>query len=459
MCHIRWRILISSTKSEKLLWAADDGVEQDALVLSGRRPVGTFPIPLSRARLWSLSSPCATAVRPSAKLLRSPGPAAALRRHIAATGATHVRHPRTRYNHESQQFATNGANARSLQTMWEQILVAVVAVICAAVGAWAALHARRSLPASPQIISVDVAIADMTSFDGDRVVLDVKVLNNGGSTAYLSALKLQISRLVNAPAWDPIAPSINWLALRGAVEPSAKYDLKLPAGQNTAGHVAQVAISHALKAGEGDRFVVAIGTQEHQPNRLVYVVDVSAVHGGDRVTIDGPKVGLGFGMAGDSTHFPVADTAKSSPRLNQHPGSLDLNQRAAARDVEADVALLLRDVPRVRAAIDTELAAANKPPIDWTNARTRTSATEDLVPWLTSRGIAEASSSVVWRSQDFVEEQLDAFETRCRTFLTAVDGAMLDPAVARHLQYIRTSLVGIEAARSLLDASPRSFAS
>ncbi|WP_419703217.1 hypothetical protein [Promicromonospora sp. NFX87] len=338
--------------------------------------------------------------------------------------------------------------------MWE-LIVGVVTAACAVAGTWVVVRARRPLPANPHIVSVGVAIADMTSPGEDKVTLDIKVINNGGGNAHLTALELQIDRIVAAPVWDPIAPSVAWLTLRGAIEPTAKYDLMLPTVLDTVGRAVQVDIFHELKSGEGDRFVVTLGTLERHPNRLVYVADVSAVYGSKQKTTDGPRVGLGFGMTGDPTRFPVADPDQSAPNADQSLTSLSLNQRAAARDVEADVALLLRDVPRLRAAIDKEIAVASKPAINWGDARARSLAAQDLVPWLISQGMAEASSRTVWAPRDFVRERLDDFETRCRAFLAIVNGALLDPCLDEHLQYVKTSLVGIEAARGLLDASPR----
>ncbi|MEU2874161.1 hypothetical protein ABZ769_34035 [Streptomyces olivoreticuli] len=169
--------------------------------------------------------------------------------------------------------------------MLEVIIAAAAGVLGAAMGSWATLRSARSahrtaleaarIAPEPKEADVEVVEAfyvlsddvdpeerralverEQQDYYGTWVVLDIKLRNRGGQTAYVSGLQLQLSDIVNG--FRPVLPEPIYHPSRHMPErraaPSYFYKTYLESESQ------RVRISQVLQPGETDRFLVSIDT-------------------------------------------------------------------------------------------------------------------------------------------------------------------------------------------------------
>ncbi|MFE1383542.1 hypothetical protein ACFW6S_31805 [Streptomyces sp. NPDC058740] len=171
--------------------------------------------------------------------------------------------------------------------MLEAIIAAVAGVLGAAMGSWATLRSARSthrttLEAariSPEPTEADVEVVDalyVLSDDidpeerrtlvereqrdhyGTWVVLDIKLRNRGGQTAYVSGLYLQLSDIVNGfrPVLPDVVHHLDQIGHELRMPPSYTYKTYLENESQ------RVRVSQVLPPGETERFLVSVDTPQ-----------------------------------------------------------------------------------------------------------------------------------------------------------------------------------------------------
>ncbi|MCI3220876.1 hypothetical protein [Streptomyces sp. NP-1717] len=152
--------------------------------------------------------------------------------------------------------------------MQEAVIGGLGTIVGALIGAWAVSKARTPTKAHVDLVDASLILPEMlqpaerASLSGPtpELVIDVKLLNSGGQTAYVHALSLELSEIIyNAGTempriWDPEEDVLNRMNLQ---EWSARYGVYSHAelvlqGLPRKGKVA-IPLSQELKSGSVDR--------------------------------------------------------------------------------------------------------------------------------------------------------------------------------------------------------------
>ncbi|MEO3853076.1 hypothetical protein ABGB09_36595 [Streptomyces sp. B8F3] len=152
--------------------------------------------------------------------------------------------------------------------MQEAVIGGLGTIVGALIGAWAVAKARTPTKAHVALVDVSLILPEMlqpserASLSGPtpELVIDVKLLNNGGHTAYVHALSLELSEIIYNTGtempriWDPEEDTLNRMNLQVW---SARYGVYVHTEQVLQGvpRKAKVAIplSQELKSGSVDR--------------------------------------------------------------------------------------------------------------------------------------------------------------------------------------------------------------
>ncbi|TQS42023.1 hypothetical protein [Cryptosporangium phraense] len=250
--------------------------------------------------------------------------------------------------------------------------------------------------------------------------IDVRLVNSGTGTALIVGCDVEV---VWARRFTHVRPPVAKDDRSGAalLPPSAHYTVLLPspekavgrsfAGAKAAPHPLERAVrgsdglnlSHELKAGESDRFVIRAEVEPHGggtlfdhampgDDRLAYQVRLLISYLGGRKTQRLATDKVGIVSPANELRFPA-------------PG-----------EVRLLIDRFRREVSETESEIDAARLEAGNEPFDW--ARLRSSDALDVKALSDALGGRQSLTSAFLRPDDAVREFLDVLEEFCRSVLT-----------------------------------------
>jgi hypothetical protein len=149
--------------------------------------------------------------------------------------------------------------------MVEAAIGAAAGLTAAAVGAWAALYARR--PRKANVESVDAVLAptarvevlDAGTPTQMAPAVDVKMRNRGGEVAVLKRLTIEV---MHATRVDVLEAPMPYEEIVGYMQlpPSGRYGVRLPPAEKALGTRLDIDISHVIEPGGAERLEVPVQT-------------------------------------------------------------------------------------------------------------------------------------------------------------------------------------------------------
>ncbi|MFE7503860.1 hypothetical protein [Promicromonospora sp. NPDC057488] len=319
--------------------------------------------------------------------------------------------------------------------MLDVLIGAVVAIGCAALGVWATLRAARPRRPEPKVVSMDAIaeshgrekhapaglviisqessieyandsqrLLDSEQFRPDleylnRALLDIKLMNSGGGSAFLTAVILSIDHVTRIPRFS-LPPIEAVSVLESRLAPQALYGgVRLPAPLAAPGARVTVPISHVIAPDEGDRFQIEVGVGTPDVIDWVYMISVEMQHGAEHKRIAGPKVAFAF---------EVRRTDSISPRA-----------------MKSAVDSFFTEVRDQRKLVE-QAAAARGEKLDWgqigTLSKNRRRYDGDLLP-------------AFWQPRAAVNREIDLFEESCQIFLADLGDSHTLPSGLKRVRH------------------------
>jgi hypothetical protein len=280
-------------------------------------------------------------------------------------------------------------------------------IIAAAIGAWAALRARR--PALADVELLDVSAYEGFSISGPLSVVDLKLRNRGGESAVLKRTivdvlwsgKIDMIAGLEADSSGKISAVLPSSAVyHGDNDGAESPSLPLP---GTGPARTMINISQVIAPGDADRFQVWLRRDRFSAGRSVYLLQLTVLYNADQRV---------------SSHPLLVTRFQDVPYV---PGPAELT--TCVRRFQQDVAL-------VRRRIDEELTSRGLPAPDWVASPPR--APSDLPrsggfrPW-------GGPTSQFWDPQRAINGYLDDAERICNQIIEGFPRGLhneLDAAIA-----------------------------
>jgi hypothetical protein len=300
-------------------------------------------------------------------------------------------------------------------------------VVAAVIGAWATLHARR--PPGSHVELVDVSLAPPSGDDASPI-LDIKVRNTGGQPAVIKRVVVRVNRAVRCGTMFGSMRLTPFRAvwLGATLEVSARYDISIPVPEKSTGFAEPVAVSQAVAPGEPDRFELRLGMKPAF-DAYIYDVTLELVYDGNDRTALSPSIAV---------LFPHKEFKIYTKEL-----------------IRQQIDHFLKEVPKVRAAIDAELVAHGRPARDWESAPPKCRA--DLPDGMLSvdgtgeswesggRGVYQVTDEF-WNPRAAIAAHLVAYEKMYAELAAIIQSvAVADPLLTRAMGRVTAILADLPA--------------